>query len=82
MTFEGVVAKGVNDKLTKMPIMFKIKSKAWLDKLKEYCKDDERLFEKTIMKKITKNLWATLNVMDGGGHINFDGRSLTLLHLI
>lgn len=46
MTFEGVVCKGANDKLTKMPIMFKIKSQAWLDKLREYVKGDERLFEK------------------------------------
>ena len=46
MTFEGVVCKGTNDKLTKMPIMFKIKSRAWLDKLKEYCKGDEHLFQK------------------------------------
>jgi hypothetical protein len=46
MTFEGVVCKGANDKATQMPIMFKIKSKAWLDKLRIYCKDDEKLFEK------------------------------------
>lgn len=46
MTFEGVVCKGANDKKTKMPIMFKIKSKAWMNKLKEYCKGDERLFER------------------------------------
>lgn len=46
MTFEGVVCKGANDKLTKMPIMFKIKSKAWLEKLKDFCKDDIKLFEK------------------------------------
>jgi hypothetical protein len=46
MTFEGVVCKGANDKATKMPIMFKIKSKAWLDKLREYCKGDNQLFEK------------------------------------
>lgn len=46
MTFEGVVCKGANDKLTKMPIMFKIKSKAWLNKLKDYCKGDEKLFER------------------------------------
>ena len=46
MTFEGVVCKGANDKATRMPIMFKIKSKAWLEKLREYCKDDEQLFEK------------------------------------
>jgi hypothetical protein len=46
MTFEGVVCKGANDKKTKMPIMFKIKSQAWLDKLKEHCKEDEALFNK------------------------------------
>lgn len=46
MTFEGVVCKAANDKRTKAPIMFKIKSKAWLDKLREYCKGDERLFDK------------------------------------
>lgn len=46
MTFEGVVAKGANDRKTKMPIMFKIKSNAWLNKLKDHCKNDENLFNK------------------------------------
>jgi hypothetical protein len=46
MTYEGVVCKGANDKLTRMPIMFKIKSRAWFDKLKEHCKGDDKLFEK------------------------------------
>jgi len=46
MPVEGLVCKGANDKLTKMPIMFKVKSKAWLEKLKEYCKGDDKLFEK------------------------------------
>ena len=46
MTFEGLVCKGANDKATKMPIMFKIKSQAWLDKLKEYCKGDDSLFDR------------------------------------
>lgn len=46
MTFEGVVCKGQNDKKTKMPIMFKIKSRAWLDKLKTFCKGDENLFNR------------------------------------
>lgn len=46
MTFEGVVCKAASDTNAKMPVMFKIKSRAWLDKLKEYCKGDERLFEK------------------------------------
>jgi hypothetical protein len=43
MTFEGVVAKG-ND--NGRPAMFKIKSQAWLDKLREYCKGDESMFER------------------------------------
>ncbi|HEX5187500.1 MAG TPA: hypothetical protein VFV86_11480 [Nitrososphaeraceae archaeon] len=43
MTFEGCVCKGIdNGKL----VMFKIKSKAWYDKLKHYCKDDDALFKK------------------------------------
>jgi hypothetical protein len=46
MTGEGVVCKGANDKKTKMPVMFKIKSQAWLNRLKEYCKGDEALFNK------------------------------------
>jgi hypothetical protein len=46
MTYEGVVCKGANDKATRMPIMFKIKSKVWLDRLKEFCKGDENLFDK------------------------------------
>jgi hypothetical protein len=45
MTYEGVVCKGSNDKATKMPIMFKIKSQIWLNKLKIYCKDNIILFE-------------------------------------
>jgi hypothetical protein len=43
MTFEGCVCKGSdNGKL----VMFKIKSKAWLDRLKDYCKGDAVLFKK------------------------------------
>ncbi len=45
MTFEGVVCKSKNDKKTKMPIMFKIKSEAWYKALKEYCHGDENLFK-------------------------------------
>lgn len=44
MTCEGVVCKGASDTNAKMPVMFKIKSKAWLDKLREYVKGDENLF--------------------------------------
>lgn len=45
MPFEGVICKGKNDKKTKQPIMFKIKSLAWLNALKEKCKGDDKLFE-------------------------------------
>ena len=47
MSFEGVVCKGEYDKY-KMPTMFKIKSKAWLDRLKSYCGDDLELYEKLL----------------------------------
>lgn len=46
MTDEGVVCKGANDKKTKMPIMFKIKSRGWLERLKTYCNGNEALFNK------------------------------------
>ena len=46
MTLEGIVCKGASDNNAKMPIMFKIKSQRWLEKLKEHCKDDESLFAK------------------------------------
>jgi hypothetical protein len=42
MTFEGAVCKGTKDK---QPLMFKIKSNAWLTKLRNYCKGDEKLFK-------------------------------------
>jgi hypothetical protein len=44
MTFEGVVCKATNDKKTKMPVMFKQKSRAWLDKLHAYCGDNHDLY--------------------------------------
>lgn len=44
MTLEGVVCKVANDKKTKMPIMFKQKSRAWLDKLHAYCGTNTDLF--------------------------------------
>lgn len=46
MTFEGVVCKGRIMKKTSLPVMFKIKNKAWLNKLKVHCKDDLNLFQK------------------------------------
>lgn len=41
--FEGVVCKGKRKNQTHM---FKIKTDAWLNKLRSYCKDDEKLFER------------------------------------
>lgn len=43
MTFEGVVCKAKNDKKTKMPVMFKQKSRAWLNALDVYCGDNIQL---------------------------------------
>ena len=45
MTFEGVVCKTKNDKKTKAPIMFKQKSKAWLDKLHDRFGDNKELLK-------------------------------------
>lgn len=44
MTLEGVVCKGASDSKARMPVMFKIKSKAWLNKLRDYCKGNDKLF--------------------------------------
>ena len=44
MTFEGVVCKAKNPKNTPMPIMFKVKNRAWVEKLKECCKGNDQLF--------------------------------------
>lgn len=48
MTFEGVVVKAIPDNNTKMPVMFKIKSNAWLEKLKQYCGDNKELYQKLL----------------------------------
>lgn len=47
MTFEGVVCKGkfVSPGL---PLMFKVKNKAWIDKLKDKYGDDEKLFNELV----------------------------------
>ena len=44
MTFEGVVCKGASQTAQCLPIMFKVKSKAWLERLHAYCKDNDKLF--------------------------------------
>ncbi len=46
MPLEGVICKGAPVKRGGLPVMFKIKSRAWLDQLKAHCKGDEALFEK------------------------------------
>ena len=48
ITFEGAVAKGKADNKTKMPIMFKIKTYAWLNKLKEFCGNNHALYKKLV----------------------------------
>jgi len=46
MSFEGVVCKGAERKKQfSKPVNFKIKSVAWINKLKNFCKQDEKLFE-------------------------------------
>lgn len=45
MTFEGGVAKGPFSQKCGGPVMFKLKSRAWLEKLRTHCKGDEKLFE-------------------------------------
>ena len=47
MTVEGVVCKGkyVSPGL---PLMFKFKNRAWIDRLRERCGDDEKLFEQLL----------------------------------
>jgi len=47
MTFEGVICKAPNGK-TPLPIMFKIKNIAWIEKLKTYCKGDVALFHELL----------------------------------
>jgi hypothetical protein len=44
ITFEGVVCKAKKKKKIDTPFMFKIKTYDWLNKLKNHCKDDEKLF--------------------------------------
>ena len=47
MTFEGVIGKGLeHDQKSGGPLMFKIKSYAWLDHLKTKCDGNEELFNR------------------------------------
>lgn len=45
ISLEGVVCKSDTLDKWRMPIYFKIKTTGWLEKLKTYCKGDEKLFE-------------------------------------
>lgn len=45
MTFEGVVFK-TSEPVTGEPVMFKIKSRAWLAKLKQHCGGDDMMFRR------------------------------------
>lgn len=46
MTFEGVIGKGEFSQKEGGPIMHKVKSNAWLNKLKELCNGDEALYNR------------------------------------
>ena len=46
MTFEGIIGKGEFSQREGSPIMFKIKSNAWLNKLKDICHGDEALYQR------------------------------------
>lgn len=46
MTFEGVIIKGDFSQKEGGPIMGKIKSNAWLDKLKEMCQGNDELYQR------------------------------------
>jgi hypothetical protein len=48
MTFEGVIGKAKNPKKTPLPIMFKAKNLAWIEKLKNFCGDDAKLFQQLL----------------------------------
>ncbi len=45
VTFEGVVCKSNLTDKHKQSIMFKVKSLSWLNKLKNYCGDNENMFK-------------------------------------
>ena len=45
ITFEGVVCKALPLKNGYPPLMFKIKTDAWVEKLKAHCAGDEKLFQ-------------------------------------
>ena len=48
MTFEGVVCKSQQYKTPGIPLMFKLKNNAWLNKLRGYCKENDHLFNQLV----------------------------------
>lgn len=48
MTFEGIVCKGPKDRKTGLPLAFKVKSLAWIEKLKTRCAGNEKLFQELL----------------------------------
>ena len=48
MSFEGVVCKTKNPKRTPLPLMFKIKSRVWRERLKVYCAGDDELYRRLL----------------------------------
>lgn len=47
MTFEGVVCKGGRDRKNR-DILFKVKNRAWIDRLRSYCDGNDSLFRKLL----------------------------------
>lgn len=47
MTFEGVVCKAKSGR-TPMPLMFKIKSNDWIQRLRDFCRGDDKLFQELL----------------------------------
>ncbi len=48
MTFEGVVCKGKPKGKMLMPTMFKIKNRAWIERLKAFCGGNEKRFKELL----------------------------------
>lgn len=48
ITFEGLVCKRKKEKKFEMPRMFKCKTQAWLDRLKNYCNGNDVLYQKLL----------------------------------
>ena len=45
---EGVVCKGSLNRKTGLPLMFKVKQKTWVERLKHHCNGDQKMFEELL----------------------------------